>query len=59
MIPGTVQGVEGLAVGDNVVVEPYFVDGDCDMCQAGSGHAVGVPIGAKAGGVALVGPVLL
>jgi (R,R)-butanediol dehydrogenase/meso-butanediol dehydrogenase/diacetyl reductase len=32
------DGVEGLAVGDNVVVEPYFVDGDCDMCQAGSYH---------------------
>ena len=25
-------------MGDNVVVEPYFVDGDCDMCQAGSYH---------------------
>jgi (R,R)-butanediol dehydrogenase/meso-butanediol dehydrogenase/diacetyl reductase len=25
-------------VGDNVVVEPYFVDDDCDMCQAGSYH---------------------
>ena len=32
------EGVEGLAVGDNVVVEPYFVDGDCGMCQAGSYH---------------------
>lgn len=32
------DGVEGLAVGDNVVVEPYFVDGTCDMCQAGSYH---------------------
>ena len=32
------EGVDGLAVGDNVVVEPYFVDGDCDMCQAGSYH---------------------
>jgi len=32
------EGVEGLAVGDNVVVEPYFVDGTCDMCQAGSYH---------------------
>jgi (R,R)-butanediol dehydrogenase/meso-butanediol dehydrogenase/diacetyl reductase len=30
--------VEGLAVGNNVVVEPYFVDGDCDMCGAGSYH---------------------
>ena len=32
------EGVKGLAVGDNVVVEPYFVDGTCDMCQAGSYH---------------------
>jgi (R,R)-butanediol dehydrogenase/meso-butanediol dehydrogenase/diacetyl reductase len=32
------QGVTGLAKGDNVVVEPYFVDGTCDMCQAGSYH---------------------
>ena len=32
------EGVDGLAVGDSVVVEPYFVDGDCDMCQAGSYH---------------------
>ncbi|MEV4990341.1 2,3-butanediol dehydrogenase [Pseudarthrobacter sp. LMD1-1-1.1] len=32
------EGVEGLDVGDNVVVEPYFVDGTCDMCQAGSYH---------------------
>lgn len=32
------EGVEGLAVGDAVVVEPYFVDGTCDMCRAGSYH---------------------
>jgi (R,R)-butanediol dehydrogenase/meso-butanediol dehydrogenase/diacetyl reductase len=32
------EGVTGLAKGDNVVVEPYFVDGDCDMCTAGSYH---------------------
>lgn len=32
------DGVTGLAKGDNVVVEPYFVDGTCDMCQAGSYH---------------------
>lgn len=32
------EGVEGIELGDNVVVEPYFVDGDCDMCQAGSYH---------------------
>lgn len=32
------EGVEGLEVGDNVVVEPYFVDGTCDMCMAGSYH---------------------
>jgi threonine dehydrogenase-like Zn-dependent dehydrogenase len=29
------EGATGLTKGDNVVVEPYFVDGDCDMCQAG------------------------
>ena len=28
----------GIGVGDNVVVEPYFVDVDCDMCQGGSYH---------------------
>ncbi|KIC65734.1 2,3-butanediol dehydrogenase [Pseudarthrobacter phenanthrenivorans] len=32
------EGVTRLGVGDNVVVEPYFVDGTCDMCQAGSYH---------------------
>lgn len=32
------EGVTDIAVGDNVVVEPYFVDGTCDMCQAGSYH---------------------
>lgn len=32
------EGVTGLAKGDNVVIEPYFVDGTCDMCQAGSYH---------------------
>ncbi|WP_018762036.1 2,3-butanediol dehydrogenase [Arthrobacter sp. 135MFCol5.1] len=32
------EGVTGLAKGDNVVVEPYFVDGTCEMCQAGSYH---------------------
>ncbi|MEV7571539.1 2,3-butanediol dehydrogenase [Pseudarthrobacter sp. NPDC089323] len=32
------EGVDGLSVGDNVVVEPYFVDGTCDMCQTGSYH---------------------
>lgn len=32
------ERVTGLAKGDNVVVEPYFVDGTCDMCQAGSYH---------------------
>ncbi|MDQ0863783.1 threonine dehydrogenase-like Zn-dependent dehydrogenase [Arthrobacter globiformis] len=30
------EGVTGLAKGDNVVVEPYFVHAVCDMCQAGS-----------------------
>ena len=50
------EGVEGLAVGDNVVVEPYFVDGDCDMCRraattcAGSWVSSGSPaaVGASA-----------
>ncbi|KRE65824.1 MULTISPECIES: 2,3-butanediol dehydrogenase [Micrococcaceae] len=32
------EGVTGLAKGDNVVVERYFVDGTCNMCQAGSYH---------------------
>ncbi|GAA2606927.1 2,3-butanediol dehydrogenase [Paractinoplanes durhamensis] len=30
------DGVTDLAVGDNVVVEPYFVCGDCAPCQAGN-----------------------
>lgn len=29
------DGVEGLAVGDSVCVEPYLVDGTCDYCRAG------------------------
>lgn len=37
---GTVEevgdGVEGLAVGDSVVVEPLMVDGDCPACLAGN-----------------------
>lgn len=37
-VSGVGEGVDGLEVGDNVVVEPYFVDGTCDMCQAGSYH---------------------
>ncbi len=36
---GTVEevgdGVEGIAVGDNVVVEPYFVCGECGPCRSG------------------------
>lgn len=32
------NGVEGLAVGDRVVVEPYFVCNDCDSCSTGSYH---------------------
>ncbi|MEO5833474.1 MAG: 2,3-butanediol dehydrogenase [Nakamurella sp.] len=28
-------GVQSLSVGDNVVVEPYFACGTCDMCTAG------------------------
>ncbi|YCI73432.1 alcohol dehydrogenase catalytic domain-containing protein [Arthrobacter sp. R1-13] len=32
------EGVTGLAKGDTVVVEPYFVDCDCDMCQADNYH---------------------
>lgn len=30
------EGVEGLTVGDAVVVEPLMVDGDCPPCQSGS-----------------------
>lgn len=30
--------VTGLAVGDNVVVEPYFVCGQCPPCKAGNYH---------------------
>ncbi|MFB9377290.1 2,3-butanediol dehydrogenase [Kineococcus gynurae] len=30
------EGVEGLAVGDGVVVEPYFVCDDCDPCRSGN-----------------------
>lgn len=30
------EGVTDLEVGQNVVVEPYFVCGECDMCEAGS-----------------------
>ncbi|WP_024285151.1 2,3-butanediol dehydrogenase [Cellulomonas sp. KRMCY2] len=30
------EGVTDLEVGQNVVVEPYFVCSACDMCQAGS-----------------------
>lgn len=37
---GTVEqlgaGVAGLSVGDNVVVEPYFVCDDCEPCRAGN-----------------------
>lgn len=29
------EGVEGLAVGDSVVVEPLMVDGTCPACKAG------------------------
>jgi (R,R)-butanediol dehydrogenase / meso-butanediol dehydrogenase / diacetyl reductase len=29
------EGVEGLAVGDSVVVEPLMVDGTCTACKAG------------------------
>jgi (R,R)-butanediol dehydrogenase / meso-butanediol dehydrogenase / diacetyl reductase len=30
------EGVTGVAVGDNVVVEPYFVCDECAPCQAGN-----------------------
>ncbi|GAA1422618.1 2,3-butanediol dehydrogenase [Agrococcus citreus] len=30
------EGVEGLAVGDSVVVEPLMVDGTCPACKAGA-----------------------
>ncbi len=32
------EGVTDLAVGDGVVVEPYFTCGDCDMCTTGKYH---------------------
>jgi (R,R)-butanediol dehydrogenase/meso-butanediol dehydrogenase/diacetyl reductase len=32
------EGVTDLTVGENVVVEPYFTCGECDMCQAGKYH---------------------
>lgn len=39
---GTIEevgdGVEGLSVGDNVVVEPYFVCNECPPCKAGNYH---------------------
>ena len=39
---GTIEevgdGVEGLTVGDNVVVEPYFVCNECPPCKAGNYH---------------------
>ncbi|MFO7690330.1 MAG: alcohol dehydrogenase catalytic domain-containing protein, partial [Cryobacterium sp.] len=39
---GTVEevgdGVDGLSVGDNVVVEPYFVCDECPPCKAGNYH---------------------
>jgi (R,R)-butanediol dehydrogenase/meso-butanediol dehydrogenase/diacetyl reductase len=39
---GTIEevgdGVEGLKVGDNVVVEPYFVCNECPPCKAGNYH---------------------
>ncbi|HSP53188.1 MAG TPA: 2,3-butanediol dehydrogenase [Cryobacterium sp.] len=39
---GTIEevgdGVDGLEVGDNVVVEPYFVCNECPPCTAGNYH---------------------
>ncbi|TFD49014.1 2,3-butanediol dehydrogenase [Cryobacterium frigoriphilum] len=32
------EGVTGLTVGENVVVEPYFVCGECAPCLAGNYH---------------------
>jgi threonine dehydrogenase-like Zn-dependent dehydrogenase len=32
------DGVDDLAVGDNVVVEPYFTCGECAQCLAGNYH---------------------
>lgn len=32
------EGVQALSVGDNVVVEPYFVCDECPPCQAGNYH---------------------
>jgi len=34
-VTGVGEGVTDLAVGENVVVEPYFVCGDCPPCLAG------------------------
>ena len=34
------EGVTDLAVGDNVVVEPYFVCDDCAPCKAGNERAL-------------------
>jgi (R,R)-butanediol dehydrogenase / meso-butanediol dehydrogenase / diacetyl reductase len=32
------EGVTGLGVGEHVVVEPYFVCGECRQCRAGNYH---------------------
>ncbi|MET4899422.1 2,3-butanediol dehydrogenase [Paenarthrobacter sp. CC6] len=32
------EGVQALSVGDNVVVEPYFVCNECPPCKAGNYH---------------------
>lgn len=47
--------------GDNLVVEPYFVDADCDMCHAGSYHLcrqMGF-IGLSGGGGGLSGEIVV
>ena len=43
-------GVTGLVVGEHVVVEPYFVCGECAQCQAGQYHLC-----AKMGFIGLAG----
>lgn len=35
VVEGIGAGVEGLAIGDSVVVEPLMVDGTCPACRAG------------------------
>ncbi len=49
-VNGVGDGVTDLAVGENVVVEPYFVCGECAQCKAGNYHLC-----AKMGFIGLAG----